>query len=277
MVCLVPSIVIMLIQNAAVIFGSEVYVLLQFWKSGRGTGGTMESFFAGLTSTGFLMSVSMGYAVAGIVVFALWYKHIRENQDEFIFKDSLKGYGIRMYAGILLFAVSAQFVCEYLITILAKMMPEWLEMYSDLMAGMEITGNNSDILVVAYIIILGPICEELCFRGVTFSLCRRVMSFSSANLVQALLFGGMHANPLQSIYAFAFGWLLGHIYMETGNLIITVIVHILFNGAGMCLANYIGVGATPVSFFIVLLVSMCMVYYSFLLIRREASASPSDE
>ncbi len=239
--------------------------------------GSMESFFSGLSSTAFLMSVSLLYALAGIVVFMLWYRRLKRETQDSQNRDSLKGYGIKMYAGMILFAVSAQYLCEYLVTILSKMQPQWLEMYMKLMEDMELSGGRADVLLIAYVVLLGPVCEELCFRGVTLGLCKKVMPLSSANIVQALLFGGMHANPLQSIYAFAFGWLLGQIYLDTGNLTITIIVHILFNGAGIALAQYIGVGATPATFFAMLLAAMLLVYFSFSVIRSAASVRPSEE
>ena len=64
LICLVPSFVIMMIQNAAVVFGSEIYVVWRFLEAAMGHEGSMESFFSGLSSTAFLMSVSLLYALS---------------------------------------------------------------------------------------------------------------------------------------------------------------------------------------------------------------------
>ena len=269
--CMAPSVVILALQNAAVVFGSQVYVVWMFWQAHGDIDGFGERFSEGLTSAGFLMSVSLGYAAVGILIFAVWYRSLKRKLGLRTDKDSLRGYPPYLFAGILLFAAAAQYVCEYLVVILAKLQPDWLAWYEELIQSLNLSGQNADILVIAYTVFFGPVCEELCFRGLTFQLAGRILSPSMTNLIQALLFGGMHANPLQSAYAFVFGWLLGQIYLETENLAVTILIHILFNGAGMCLTQFIGVGTTPATFFGILFASLSLAYCGFLLIRKAAS------
>ena len=59
--------------------------------------------------------------------------------------------------------------------------------------------------------ILGPVCEELLFRGL---LAGRLARYGQkpAALVSALLFGLYHANVSQFFYAFALGLLLAYAY-----------------------------------------------------------------
>lgn len=64
---------------------------------------------------------------------------------------------------------------------------------------METAGLDSDIglFMFIYAVILGPVCEELVFRGVTMRLVRRALPFWAANLMQAVLFGIFHMNWIQ--------------------------------------------------------------------------------
>ena len=276
--CMVPSIVILALQNGAAIFGSQVYVVWMLLNAhGNVTQDFGQRFSEGLTSAGFLMGISLIYAVIGVLIFALWYRAMkRQDANTFLNdgtaraadRDSLKQYPVLLYIGIVLFAFAAQYVCEYLVVVLSKMEPEWLAWYEELMQSLDLSGGGVDALVIAYTVFFGPLCEELCFRGLTFNLCRRVMSPFAANVVQALLFGGMHANPLQSVYAFAFGFLLGQIYIDTDNLMITILTHIAFNGLGMCLEQYIMVGSTPMTFFCILFISLLASYLGYLLILK---------
>lgn len=276
--CMVPSIVILALQNGAAIFGAQVYVVwMLLGADGNAAENFGRQFSEGLTSTGFLMGISMVYAVVGVLIFALWYRALKK-QDENLLpidgntraadRDSLKRYPALLYVGIVLFAAAAQYACEYLVVVLSKMEPEWLAWYEELMQSLNLSGGGADALVIAYTVFFGPICEELCFRGLTFNLCHRVMSPVMANIIQALLFGGMHANPLQSVYAFVFGFLLGQIYMETDNLMITILTHIAFNGIGMCLEQYIMVGTTPMTFFCILFIALLAAYLGYLLILK---------
>lgn len=79
--------------------------------------------------------------------------------------------------------------------------------------------------------ILGPLCEELLFRGL---LAGRLARYGQkpAAFVSALLFGLYHANLSQFFYAFLLGLLLAYAYFYTGRLKTSVILHMLFNCYG---------------------------------------------
>ena len=76
--------------------------------------------------------------------------------------------------------------------------------------------------------ILGPLCEELLFRGL---LAKRLARYGQkpAAFVSALLFGLYHANLSQFCYAFLLGLLLAYAMFYTGKLKTSVLLHILFN------------------------------------------------
>ena len=96
---------------------------------------------------------------------------------------------------------------------------------------METAGLDSDIglFMFIYAVILGPVCEELVFRGVTMRLVRRALPFWAANLMQAVLFGIFHMNWIQGIYAFVLGLVLGWICEKGGSIYFSMFFHILFN------------------------------------------------
>lgn len=80
--------------------------------------------------------------------------------------------------------------------------------------------------------IIGPILEELLFRGVVMNLLKRFLPYRWANLLQALIFGIQHFNIVQDIYAFVLGLILGHIYNKFGTLYSDMIVHMSINTVG---------------------------------------------
>ena len=79
--------------------------------------------------------------------------------------------------------------------------------------------------------VLGPLCEELLFRGL---LAGRLARYGQkpAAFVSALLFGLYHANLSQFFYAFLLGLLLAYAYFYTGKLKTSVVLHMLFNFYG---------------------------------------------
>lgn len=79
--------------------------------------------------------------------------------------------------------------------------------------------------------VLGPLCEELLFRGLIAGRLARYGQRPAA-LVSALLFALYHANVSQFFYAFALGLLLAYAYFYTGTLKAPAVLHMLFNFYG---------------------------------------------
>lgn len=94
------------------------------------------------------------------------------------------------------------------------------------------------ILTVA---IVGPIAEELVFReGVCGYLARNGAKPVKAVWVSAILFGVIHMNPAQILDAMLIGVILGVIYIKTGNIVLTSIIHILNNSIALTQARVLG-------------------------------------
>ena len=75
----------------------------------------------------------------------------------------------------------------------------------------------------------GPFSEEFVFRGVIFNGYKRSSSIFWAVICSALLFGLMHLNFNQAVYAFALGIMFALLVEATGSLWSSVIAHMLFN------------------------------------------------
>ncbi|HHT16138.1 MAG TPA: CPBP family intramembrane metalloprotease [Papillibacter sp.] len=77
--------------------------------------------------------------------------------------------------------------------------------------------------------IIGPIVEEIMFRGLVFGELRKIMPIKIALVVQAVLFGVYHLQPVQGAYAIVIGLLIGFIYYRSGSLVAPIVVHIAVN------------------------------------------------
>ena len=267
---LLPTLVILLLQTGVSFFFMELAVII--YTAGFERGGDyqayMDGLFDALSNVDFLSWTSTAYAVVGVIVFGLWYKHIKPN-DEVKKDDSLRHYSFLLYFGIILFACAAQYVCMYMIDVFAYLFPDWLSLYEEIMESAGLSGDNGySLSTVVYAALVGPVCEELCYRGVTYQYARAHFPFWSANISQALLFGAMHMNPMQSAYAFLVGLAFGAIYEKTRNIKVSILVHIAFNGCGILLENYMSEGDTPVVFYLTLFTSLCATYFGYILIAR---------
>lgn len=101
-------------------------------------------------------------------------------------------------------------------------------------------------LYALFAVVLGPIMEELTFRKLLIDRMRTIDK-PAAVLFSALAFGLFHGNLSQFFYAFALGIFFGFLYVKTGRIRYTIVLHILVNFFGsmvtMLLLPYIDMAA----------------------------------
>ena len=83
---------------------------------------------------------------------------------------------------------------------------------------------------IVSIAIIGPVCEELLFReAIEGEMLRRGARPWLAVAASALAFSFVHLNLAQGLYALPMAILFGIIYLRTGNILLTSLLHILNN------------------------------------------------
>jgi membrane protease YdiL (CAAX protease family) len=87
-------------------------------------------------------------------------------------------------------------------------------------------------LGLVMIVIVGPVLEELLFRGVVLQGLLRSQRPWIAIGQSALLFGIIHFNPAQSVNAFFLGLVFGWLYYRTRSLLLCMATHGLYNSLG---------------------------------------------
>jgi membrane protease YdiL (CAAX protease family) len=78
-------------------------------------------------------------------------------------------------------------------------------------------------------IILAPISEELVFRGAIYRFFKSSFSPRLAIILSALLFAAIHSNLLSLIPLFFLGIFLAIAYEKSGNILVPIIFHAIFN------------------------------------------------
>jgi len=88
--------------------------------------------------------------------------------------------------------------------------------------------NSNMWINVVVTVIIAPIVEELIFRKL---LIDRLGGFGEKTVIvfSALMFGLFHTNPYQFFYAFAVGMLLAYVYVRTGKVWHTILLHAIIN------------------------------------------------
>lgn len=116
--------------------------------------------------------------------------------------------------------------------------------YNEMMALLSPCADSMADILGGYITIgiVGPVCEEILFRGIIFHfLLRHYRSRGKTALVpilfQAFLFSVAHMNPLQMFYAFSAGLVFAAVALWTGSLIFPILLHVINNSTTLFLLH----------------------------------------
>ena len=92
------------------------------------------------------------------------------------------------------------------------------------------------VIILVYMVICAPIVEEFVFRKLIVD---RAVRYGQgvAVVLSGLMFGLFHGNLNQFVYASVIGMFLAFLYVKTGNLKITISLHMLFNFIGGFLSS----------------------------------------
>lgn len=90
----------------------------------------------------------------------------------------------------------------------------------------------SDVPIVVQLIssgIIGPILEELLFRGIVYNKLKEFNSINAAAVICGLIFGFMHSNIIDGLYAFLVNFILIYLYEKYNSLKVTITMHMSLN------------------------------------------------
>ena len=121
---------------------------------------------------------------------------------------------------------------------LALLPAAWMTDYSEYMDVLLSDG----LLPAVSIVLMGPLAEELMFRGVIQTRLVRAMPAWIAVVLQAVLFGVTHGTPIQMAYAFLIGLALGFLRSRTGSILPGFAAHAAFNAMNDPLGLFSGAG-----------------------------------
>ncbi len=95
----------------------------------------------------------------------------------------------------------------------------------------DVATSVSIWFVLIYMVLIAPFMEEYVFRKLIVD---RTVRYGQATAVvlSGLMFGLFHGNLNQFVYAFALGAFLAYLYVKTGNLKITIALHMMINFMG---------------------------------------------
>ena len=172
----------------------------------------------------FALSNGWGYILsiaAGVVILLLW-------KGKGFFCDTFARQN-RMTPGVFAALLCVFLLPQALLQIYAPAL-EWLlnQMGFSATAALEMATINTDtVSMFLYVAFLGPIVEELLFRGLLLRMLR-VRGKQVAIVISAIAFGLFHGNVIQIPFAFLVGLVLGYVTVEY-SIVWAIVLHIINN------------------------------------------------
>ena len=117
-------------------------------------------------------------------------------------------------------------------------------------------------------IFAAPILEEIIFRGLICDRLRKGIPTWLAVAISAALFSLAHGQPVQMVYTFAMGLVLGYIFVRTGSIVPTIIIHMVNNAVSTILV-YSGLGINVTVFRVLAIVSIVALVTIFALVKKS--------
>lgn len=89
--------------------------------------------------------------------------------------------------------------------------------------------SDGVLIMILNVVILGPIYEEIVFRGFVYNILNKTKNSTFAVMATGLMFGIWHGILFQSIYTSIMGIVITYIYHKTKSLPVVIIVHMINN------------------------------------------------
>jgi membrane protease YdiL (CAAX protease family) len=90
------------------------------------------------------------------------------------------------------------------------------------------------LLFTLFVALVGPLIEEIFFRGFAYQAFRTRFGVTRAMLLSAFVFAALHLNLVAFVPIFLLGLALSYLYERTGSLVAPMTVHMLHNFLMVC-------------------------------------------
>lgn len=214
---------------------SFAYGMIAFFVAFQSAGRTMDTqavqegiqYAMGLLTKGWMMIlITLLCDMVLMAGFGTWY-YFRERQ--YPFRPNYKSsFSLKNIGYIIVMGVLGQYASNLIATLTGVLIPSAMDSYEDLAQNFDLS-TASPVLMILAVCIVGPIAEELVFRGMIFGKLRRAFSFWPAAIISGIMFGVFHMNIMQGVYASVLGVLLAYVYEKTQTIFGSIFFHIVFN------------------------------------------------
>lgn len=165
--------------------------------------------------------------ISGVITIPICMRFMKKDQDAVRYltvKEHISKINLSKWYYIVLVGVLASMGLSKLVTILP--IDNILGNYQDVS---DSFASNPLIYQLLALVIIGPLTEELIFRGLVYKRIKGYTDTMVGAYISAIIFGIYHFNLVQGLYGFMLGILLCYVYEKYGTILAPVILHISAN------------------------------------------------
>lgn len=180
------------------------------------------SIVMGIDTENFMSNSLVLCTTMSAIMIAIWYYFAYGRKKEEREKLSLKGYAI-----LVLLSIGMYFVSSFLATITSGWFEDAGSKFDQLM---EMIDMGNPVLTFFAAALMAPLGEECLLRGMVLrNLQKYKFSVTAAIIIQGVLFGVIHGNLIQGIYAIPLGILYGYVAYRTKSVWPSIMMHFINN------------------------------------------------
>ncbi|MCL2044960.1 MAG: CPBP family intramembrane metalloprotease [Oscillospiraceae bacterium] len=215
---IIPIIIFYFIKNFAEIVGMFINMLTNT-LFGAFTDTDILSSDAFIQGTIGMLISSVACILLSVYILTPMWKEAKEQLPIQINKDK----PLILAIGTIIIYCGIKFLTSYFLHV------TYLSEHPTYLPVIEAFHNRSTLEMFVRAVIVAPIVEELLCRGVIQNRLMTFMKPRSAVLLQSIIFGIIHMNPIQALYAGLSGIIYGMLYVRFRKLWPCILAHAVFN------------------------------------------------
>ncbi|AKL94344.1 protease [Clostridium aceticum] len=182
---------------------------------------------------------NISYGIGAVGSFFIYKKMIKSRNKSIYEVCRFKKLSTDQIILSIIVGVALVFLNGIILAMVTTIFPSSYEAYKEFADTLK---KGSTVLFFLCAGIIGPLFEEVQTRGLILSELLRKISFRNAIIIQALIFGAMHMNLVQGIYATVIGVFCGYALLWTGSIWTSILIHTSGNIFSLIMARIVGEG-----------------------------------
>lgn len=166
-----------------------------------------------------------------LYIYALILFKKQNKEGDFLYNKPFKAKDLLFFIPIMAIGGGAAILWSIFIDNFGDKLPyinQSLETLNDAFSGID-NGAENYLWIFLSVVLVGPIMEEILFRGIIFGNMKKIMPIGLAIFLNGVFFGIFHMNLVQGVYTSIAGMVLAYVYYYSESISLVIVLHMINN------------------------------------------------